>query len=95
MEINKELDLLHVPAWVFDIETIELTEREISDLPEYSCTLPDSYKRPIAEGGKPWKRDLNFFGKFAPHGEKIWIYCEYITDSDPKLLGILNKRVVN
>ena len=83
-----------IPNWYNEIEEIELTQSQLNALPEYSCTLPDSYKRPISEGGRPWKRDLNFFTKLAPHGEKIWVYCEYIPDPDPAFLGILNKRVV-
>lgn len=84
---------LPIPEWVAGIQEIRMTPQELAALPEYSCTLPDSYKRPISEGGRPWKRDLNFFGKFAPAGEKIWIYCEYIPDPDPKFLAVLNKRV--
>lgn len=79
------------PQWVEKLETIELTAREARDLPEYSCTLPDSYKRPIAEGGRPWIRDLNFFGRFG-EGKKL-VYCEYVTDPDPKLLGIKSMQI--
>ena len=69
-------DFFPIPIWVSQIEAIELTPEQLEKLPEYSCTLPDSYKRPISDGGRPWKRDLNVFGRFAPPGEKIWIYCE-------------------
>ena len=96
-QANREIEtnnMLPIPEWVSAVDTTELTQRQIDDLAEYSITLPDSYKRPIAEGGRPWKRDLNFYGKFAPPGEKIWIYCEYTNHKDPKLLAILNKRVI-
>jgi len=83
-----------IPQWYLDCKERRMTDAELSALPEYSTTLPDSYKRPISKGGRPWKRDLNFFGKFASSGEKIWVYCEYIPDPDPKFLAILNERVV-
>lgn len=79
------------PEWAAACPVVLLTERELQDLPEYSCTLPDSYKRPISEGGRPWKRDLNFYGRFGT-GQK-WVRCEYVPDPDPKFLGISNQRV--
>jgi hypothetical protein len=80
------------PEWVLACQVVYLTQRELDSLPEYSCTLPDSYKRPVSEGGRPWKRDLNFFGKFG-EGKK-WVRCEYIPDPDPKFLEIKNEVVV-
>lgn len=79
------------PQWAADCPVVWLTQREIDALPEYSCTLPDSYRRPIAEGGRPWKRDLNFFGRFGT-GKK-WVRCEYVRHPNPRFLGIKNERV--
>lgn len=79
------------PQWAADCPVVRLTLRELAVLPEYSCTIPDSYKRPISEGGRPWKRDLNFYGRFGT-GKK-WVRCEYIPDPDPKFLAIKNERV--
>lgn len=79
------------PEWVEKLPVIQLTQKQVRDLPEYSCTLPDSYKRPISEGGRPWIRDLNFYGRFG-EGPKL-VYCEYIPDPDPKFLAIKNQRV--
>lgn len=79
------------PEWVLKCETVQLTSSELAKLPEYSCTLPDSYKRPISEGGRPWKRNLNFYRRFG-EGEK-WVRCEYVKDPNPKLLGILTQRI--
>lgn len=79
------------PEWVSKLPVVTLTQQEIKDLPEYSCTLPDSYKRPISEGGRPWKRDLNFYGLFGS-GPKF-VRCEYIPHEDPKFLGIKNERI--
>jgi hypothetical protein len=79
------------PEWACEIPVVNLTEEELKELPEYSATLPDSYKRPVDQGGRPWKRDLNFFGKFG-NGKK-WVRCEYVTDPDPKFLAVKNERV--
>lgn len=90
-EIQSDGPLAGWPKWAAECLVVKLTQRELDKLPEYSCTLPDSYKRPISEGGKPWKRDLNFYGFFG-EGPK-WIRCEYIPDPDPKFLAIKNERV--
>lgn len=82
---------LEWPEWVGGKKVRKMTQAELDALPEYSCTLPDSYKRPISEGGRPWKRDLNFYGRFGVG--KRWVYCEYIPDPDPKMLGILTERI--
>lgn len=79
------------PEWARALPVVRLTQREIDALPEYSCSLPDSYKRPISDGGRPWKRDLNF-GGYWPPGKKF-VRCEYIAVDDPDKLGIKNERI--
>lgn len=79
------------PQWAAECPVVKLTQLEVDALPEYSCTLPDSYKRPVADGGRRWKRDLNFYGLFGT-GKK-WVRCEYIPDPDPKFLAIKNERL--
>lgn len=91
-EIQTEGPLAGWPKWAAELPERAMTQRECNALPEYSSTLPDSYKRPLSEGGRPWKRDLNFFGRFG-EGKKF-VYCEYVPDLDPKFLAIKNERIV-
>lgn len=83
-----------LPEWFNNAETKVLTPEELAVLPEYSTTFPDSYKRPISEGGRPWKRNLNVGGYFGPPSMEVWAYCEYGPHENPGLLAILTKRVV-
>lgn len=79
------------PYWASILPVVRLTQQQVNALPEYSCTLPDSYKRPISEGGRPWKSDLNFYGRFGT--KEKFVRCEYIPDPDPKFLMIKNERI--
>jgi hypothetical protein len=66
----------------FDV--VLLSQAEFDALPDYSCTLPDSYKRPISEGGRPWKRRINY-----DDASKGWMRGEYLAHpTDPTLLNI-------
>jgi hypothetical protein len=87
------IDYTGWPTWVASLDVKELTPQEFAELPEYSLTLPDSYRRPIAEGGRPWKRNLNSHGQFKPQPESLWIYCEYRKDPDPAVLQIYNAQI--
>lgn len=81
------------PKWASESLVRKMTQAQLDALPEYSTTLPDSYKRPISDGGRPWKRDLNVYGLFKSLGEKMWIYCEYRQSEDPEYLDIHNERI--
>ncbi|WP_050028959.1 hypothetical protein [Verrucomicrobium sp. BvORR034] len=88
-----KIDYTGWPDWVSGLEVKEMTAKVFKDLPEYSTSIPDSYRRPIAEGGRPWKRNLNAFGQFQPETEALWLYCEYRTHSDPTKLEIYTAQI--
>lgn len=50
---------------------LRLTERELADLLDYSCSFPTG-----TTTGKRWKRNLNFGRKGGPF-EPVWIVGEY------------------
>lgn len=62
--------------------TLQLTQREFDDLPEYSCTFPTGQTI-----GKRWKRDRNFGNRSKTVGP-VWDVAEYVEHEDPKLVGI-------
>lgn len=74
-----------------ELPFIYLTPNQLAELPEYSTTLPDSYKRPVDKGGKPWKRNLKWHLRDAPPD---WIRGEWIPHEDPTLLGIKWERIL-
>lgn len=49
---------------------IELTQRELDNLPEYSTSIPTGVR-----WGKRWKRNQNFGVRGAP---KLWVLGEYL-----------------
>lgn len=81
------------PEWAKTIPIIEISPSAFFDLHEYSCSFPDSYARPISEGGQPWRRNLTAYNLALRHEEQ-WVYCEYVKHENPKLLGIIYKRII-
>lgn len=64
-------------------ETIELTQKEFDELPEYSCSLPTGTKI-----GKRWKKRVPYDGE-----NPVWYLGEITTDPEPGFVGILWKRI--
>jgi hypothetical protein len=79
------------PEWCHKLSVIKLTQNDFDHLPEYSMSLPDSYKRPLSEGGRPWKRNVNVFRKFGK--EDMWLYCEYRSCDNPKMLEVYSAHI--
>jgi hypothetical protein len=73
---------------------VELTQRELDELLEYSCSLPTG--KTI---GKRWKRNILAYNPNpAAHAEGAiigpeWVMGEYIEDKDPEMIGIRWSRI--
>lgn len=85
--------LIGWPVWCHKLTIKKLTQREFDDLPEYSTSLPDSYKRPLDEGGRPWKRNINVFGKANPQRKEMWLYCEYRNSEKLGMLDVFSAHI--
>lgn len=69
---------------------LALTQREIEELcreyGEYSCSIPTG-----TTIGKRWMCNAN---AYTPGAEDDWYLCEYVSDPDPKMVGIRTYHVV-
>jgi hypothetical protein len=68
--------------------SIELTQRELDALPEYSCSNPTG-----AVVGKRWKCNVNAYGG-APGAFDAWLLREYAEHENPRLVRIVTHRII-